>query len=343
LSLVSEFSLHHWHIHNVLVLQNLSVWCPLLTSLTLSHCSKVTADGLKSVGERCPLLTALNLQNSQVDSNAVSRFLGVRGAGLRFLYLSFNTQTSGIINLLASGSCPDLRVLELNRGIKDHIMDFQIPAERLQASCPNLEVLRLLNLLFRLKSRSSLPRGPGFCHLRELCLATSSFSFVNDVVCKILLKDSTNLKVLDLRGCFGVTPEGISDLPCADLEHLYLGMYCSTETRTLPSTGCSLLTSRWWHSLQELDLTGQNFSDMELSEALEILSGGGTNFSLQSLCLAGTKVQAAPVRDILTSCQSLIHLDLTSCRNIPRGLKSVFRGPENIRQCLNTLSTRMLE
>ncbi|XP_056409439.1 F-box/LRR-repeat protein 6 isoform X2 [Hyla sarda] len=308
LSQVCDFSIHHWKNHIPLVLQSLSSSCPLLSSLTLGHCSKVTVDALESVGHHCPHLTSLNLQNCKVDPNAVSRFLSIRGTTLRCLYLTFSSQTNNIFSLLA--------------------------------------VMRLLNVIFSLKSKmSSSPESPGFSHLRELCLATTSFSLISDSMCKRLLRGCARLRVLDLRGCYTVTPEGICDLPCTDLECLYLGMYYNEDTfrPILPHTGCCLLIKRWRHSLQELDLTGLNFSDCELSEALGILCGGGTNDTLQSLSLTGTKVTAAAVRDLLSSCRALTYLDLTSCRNVPRGLKCAYRGVENIRQCLQTLSSRMVE
>ncbi|XP_069812962.1 F-box/LRR-repeat protein 6 [Dendropsophus ebraccatus] len=346
LSQVGDFSLHHWNNHIPFVLQLLASSCPLLSSLTLSHCSKVTVSALESLGDRCPHLTSLNLQNCQVDVNAVSRFLEIRGADLRCLYLSFSCQTNNIISLLARGSCPELRLLEVNRGMQERMREVHVSAEGLQTSCPKLEVLRLLNVVFSVKSKTpSYPETPGFTCLQELCLATSSFSLITDGVCKRLLRDCTQLRVLDLRGCYKVTPEGICDLPCTDVERLYLGMYCSDATvkPTLPSTGCALLTRRWCHSLQELDLTGQNFTECDLSQALGILSGAGSNETLQSLNLTGTKVHAAAVRDLLLSCRALTHLDLTSCRNIPRGLRCVYRGLEDVCQCLKTLTSRMVE
>ncbi|XP_066434234.1 F-box/LRR-repeat protein 6 isoform X2 [Eleutherodactylus coqui] len=342
LSQVLDFSLHHWNDNVPLVLESLSSFCPLLTSLTLSHCSKVTADALVSVGECCPQLTTLNLQDSQVCGNAVSLFLRVRGASLRCLYLSYSSQTNNIINLLAGGSCPELRVLEVNISIKERGTKMHLPVEGLQAACPKLEVLRLLNVDFSLTSKfSSSTGGLGFRCLQELCIATSTDSDVDDSNCKRLLRDCTQLKILDLRGCYMVTPECISVLPCPDLERLYLGIHCYGVS--LPSNGCSLLTRRWQHSLQELDLTAQRYSESDMSQGLEILSRNGTNDTLQSLNLSGTKVTAAAVRHILSSCPALTHVDLTSCRNIPRGLKCVYRGLEDVRQCLKTLCTKMQE
>ncbi|XP_073412625.1 F-box/LRR-repeat protein 6 isoform X2 [Dendrobates tinctorius] len=338
LSQVSDFSLNHWKDHIPFVLQSLASYCPLLTALTLSHCGKVTADALKSVGEHCPHLTSLKLEDSEVDSKAISRFLEVRGSSLRCLFLSSSCQSNKILSLLTSGSCPELRMLEVNR----EVAEVQFCAEDLQGSCPKLEVLRLLNFSFRLKSRSS-QEGPGFCHLQELCLATSIFSTITDTDVKRLLRDCTSLRVLDLRGCYRVSTEGISDLPCTDLENLYLGVYYFLSGRVQYHTGCSAITRRWRHSLQELDLTGMSFSVSELREALGILAGNGTNDTLKSLVLSGTKVSGSIVRDVVSGCRALTHLDLSSCRNIPRGLKCDYRGRERVLQCLDMLSSRMQE
>ncbi|KAM4028464.1 F-box/LRR-repeat protein 6 [Anomaloglossus baeobatrachus] len=338
LSQVSEFSLHHWHDHIPLVLQSLASFCPLLTSLTLSHCSKVTADALVSVGDHCPLLSSLNLQNTEVDSKALPVFLAVHGSSLRCLFLTINCQTNSILSLLASGSCPELRMLEVNQG-KTHV---QVYAEGLQAFCPKLEVLRLMNIVFELKFHSStgVPVGPGFSHLHELSLATCMLSHITDTALKRLLRDCTNLRVLDLRGCNRVTPECISELPCTDLESLYLNKHSFVMSSL---KYCCSITRRYRHSLQELDLSRMRFSKSELKEALGILTGDGTNDTLKSLVLSGTKVSAAAVRDVLSGCQALTHLDLSSCRNVPRGLKCVYRGRESILQCLNRLSSRMQE
>ncbi|XP_077127702.1 F-box/LRR-repeat protein 6 isoform X5 [Ranitomeya variabilis] len=338
LSQVSDFSLHHWNDHIPFVLQSLVSFCPLLTALTLSHCSKVTADALVSVGESCPHLTSLNLQDSEVASKAVSRFLEVRGSSLRCLFLSVSYQTNNILSLLTSGSCPELRVLEVNQGVTM----VQVWAEGLQGSCPKLEVLRLLNCTFHLNFRSS-QEGPGFCHLQELCLATSTYSNITDADVKRLLRDCTSVRVLDLRGCNRVSPEGIADLPCKDLESLYLGMYCFSSSLVLYHTGFSTITRRWRHSLQELDLTGLSFSVSELRESLGILTENGTNDTLKSLVLSGTKVSGATVRDVLSGCRALTHLDLSSCRNVPRGLKRAYQGRESVLQCLDMLSSRMQE
>uniref|UniRef100_A0A8C5PJ38 F-box and leucine rich repeat protein 6 n=2 Tax=Leptobrachium leishanense TaxID=445787 RepID=A0A8C5PJ38_9ANUR len=339
LSLLSDFSLHHWKQQVPFVVKELSLHCPQLSTLTLSHCHGVSLDALLSVAQNCPQLVSLNLQNSQVESSALLRFLDECGFRLQHLFLTLSNQTKAVMSRLAVGSCPELRLLEVNTEIKQGGSDLPVCIESLQVGCPKLEVLRLLNLVCSPKSLNRrLADLPGFVDLQELCLATSTYSLVNDSTCKRLLRDSSKLKVLDLRGCLKVTPQGICDLPCTDLERLYLGMYWSTNNLALPSAGSVLLVRRWQHSLRDLDLTSQRFSEDDLTQTLHVLSRGGSNDTLQSLNLAGTKATSSAIRNLLRSCQSLTHLDLSMCRHLPRGMKRVYRGGPDIQQCLNGLS-----
>ncbi|OCT77356.1 hypothetical protein XELAEV_18032558mg [Xenopus laevis] len=318
----------------------LAASCPRLSSLTLSHCTGVSADSLFTAAQNCPELLSLNLQNSQVESPAVLGVLDVCGPRLQRLFLTYSNRLTAIMSSLTSGSCPELRVLELSTEIKQGESHLQICIETLQTGCPKLEVLRLLNLVWSPKSGGRcVSEALGFVHLQELCLATSSYSFVSDSVCQRLLRDSAHLKILDLRGCYRVTPGGICQLPCVDLERLYLGIYCSTKNLALPRTGCSLIAQRWQHSLQELDITAHSYSEEDLAQALNILSTRGSH--LHSLNLAGTKVMSPAVRELLSSCPSLMHLDLSSCRYLPRGMKRVYRGEQDIRQCLAALTEEL--
>ncbi|XP_077346596.1 F-box/LRR-repeat protein 6-like [Lithobates pipiens] len=342
---VSDFSLHQWKSSVSFVLQNLSQSCPLLTSLTLSHCSQVTVEDLLSIGRCCPQIQNLNLQNSKVQLNAVYRFLEMFGARLRRLFLSYSVQMNTIMAGIASGWCPELRLLEVDLPLESVIMDLQLPIEGLQASCPSLEVLRLLNVSWQARPVPRTSTGAsGFPELQELCLATSRYSSVNDNVCQRLLKDSSKLRVLDLRGCYKISPKGLSELPCTDVEHLFLGLYCSTMVSSSMVSGSHLLTRKWGHSLQELDLTSQGYTEEDLAQALHNLTGGSGagNDTLRSLNLSGTRATPHAVRDVL-SCQALTHLDLSSCRNIPRGLKRVYRGREDLELCLADLTKKLQE
>ncbi|XP_048338530.1 F-box/LRR-repeat protein 6 [Sphaerodactylus townsendi] len=342
-SRLRDFALCHWKQHVPFVLKEIGRCCPLLASLKLSHCSGVTAESLAALAARCPRLESLNVQNSQVPSSAVVSFLEAAGSRIRHLWLTYSTQTSPVIAALSNGSCPGLRLLEVNTEIKQSSQHFQLSIEQLQASCPHLQVLRLLNVVWSPKPvPRSAPHLQGFPELTELCLATTSNSFVDDSTLGRILWASERIRMLDLRGCFRVTPRGLQLLPCPDLEQLYLGLYGSSSPAHLPLEGSPLLTCKWSHSLQELDLAGQRFREQDLEQAMTALAQGQSPKGgppLRSLNLTGTKVMLSTVSTLITSCPALTYLNLSSCRHLPRGTKKAYRGQEEIRQCLHHLLT----
>ncbi|XP_020660167.3 F-box/LRR-repeat protein 6 [Pogona vitticeps] len=342
-----DFALCHWKSHVPFVLKALADSCPLLASLKLSHCSGVTSESLGAVAGSCPQLQSLNLQNSQMDSSAVLRFLKAAGSRIRRLWLTYSNRMSAIIAELAGGGCPGLELLEVNTEIKQSSQPFQLPIEQLQAACPQLQVLRLLNVTCYVKpAAGSAPPPPGFPQLEELCLATTAFSFVDNNMLERILCASSRLRVLDLRGCFRVTPKGLELLPCSDLEQLYLGLYGSISHLRLPLEGSPLITWKWDHSLRELELAGQSFSEQDLDRAMAAFARqerAGGEPALHSLNLTGTKITLRTVSTLIASCPSLNYLNLSSCRHLPRGMKKVYRGSEEIRQCLHQLLTSVEE
>lgn len=189
-------------------------------------------------------------------------------------------------------------------------------------------MLRLLNLMWLPKpcGRVVTP-GPGFPSLEELCLAGSTCNFVSNEALGRLLHGSPNLRLLDLRGCARVTPAGLRDLPCQgqlslgggcvggmwlpparptahdhspppELEQLHLGLYGTSDRLTLAKEGSHLLTQKWRHTLRELDLSGQGFSEKDLEQALAAFSAtpGGSPPALCSVNLRGTRVPPSTVR-----------------------------------------------
>nr|XP_044999327.1 F-box/LRR-repeat protein 6 isoform X2 [Jaculus jaculus] len=244
--------------------------------------------------------------------------------------------------VLKGSCCPQLQVLEVSTGMSCNNTPLHLPVEALQKGCPQLQVLRLLNLIWLPKPcvRGVAP-GPGFPRLEELCLAGSVCTFVSNDVLARLLHGSPNLRLLDLRGCSRVTPAGLCSLPCQELEQLHLGLYGILDWLTPVKEGSSLLTQKWHHTLRELDFSGQAFSENDLERALTVFSGstGVLRPALCSLNLRGTRVTPNTVSCVISSCPGLLYLNLESCRCLPRGLKRVYRGLEEIHWCLEQLLT----
>lgn len=74
-----------------------------------------------------------------------------------------------------------------------------------------------MGLLFQMES-------PGFPELDELSVAslTEESRVMNDEYLQRILKTSTKLKFLDVRGCVRLTHDTFIRLPAWDLKHLFL-------------------------------------------------------------------------------------------------------------------------
>ncbi|XP_042779922.1 F-box/LRR-repeat protein 6 isoform X1 [Panthera leo] len=345
-SQLQRLTLIHWKSQVHPVLKLVSESCPRLTFLKLSDCHGVTPDTLVMLAKACPQLHSLDIQHSMVESTAVVSFLEEAGPRMCKLWLTYSSQTTAILGALLGGCCPQLRVLEVSTGINRNSTPLQLPVEALQKGCPQLQallqVLRLLNLMWLPKpSGRVVTPGPGFPSLEELCLAGSSCNFVSNEALGRLLRDSPNLRLLDLRGCARITPGGLRDLPCQDLEQLHLGLYGTSDRLTLAKEGSHLLTQKWCHALRELDLSGQGFSEKDLEQALAAFSvtPGASHPALCSLNLRGTRVTPSTVSSVISSCPGLLYLNLESCRCLPRGLKRAYRGQEEVQWCREQLLT----
>ncbi|XP_046498397.1 F-box/LRR-repeat protein 6 isoform X1 [Equus quagga] len=343
-SQLQRLTLIHWKSQVHPVLKLVSESCPRLTFLKLSDCHGVTPDTLIMLAKACPQLHSLDIQHSMVESTAVVSFLEEAGPRMQKLWLTYSSQTTAILGALLGSCCPQLQVLEVSTGINRNSTPLQLPVEALQQGCPQLQVLRLLNLMWLPKpSGRVVTPGPGFPGLEELCLASSTCNFVSNEVLGRLLHGSPNLRLLDLRGCARITPAGLRDLPCQELEQLHLGLYGMSDRLTLVKEGSALLTQKWCHTLRELDLSGQGFSEKDLDHALAAFSGipGGSRPALCSLNLRGTRVTPSTVSSVISSCPGLLYLNLESCRCLPRGLKRAYRGPEEVQWCLEQLLTSL--
>ncbi|XP_057388045.1 F-box/LRR-repeat protein 6 isoform X11 [Balaenoptera acutorostrata] len=340
-SQLQRLTLIHWKSQVHPVLKLVSESCPRLTFLKLSDCHGVTPDTLIMLAKACPQLHSLDIQHSMV-SPGVPRgpkeaWAELTGASV----LGLQVESTAVVGHGWAGA-------ELGAEPGTARPPTLCSPPPLQGSCcPQLqllEVLRLLNLTWLPKpSGRAMTPGPGFPRLEELCLASSTCNFVSNEVLDRLLHGSPHLRLLDLRGCARITPAGLHDLPCQELEQLHLGLYGMSDRLTLAKEGSLLLTQKWCHTLQELDLSGQGFSEKDLEQALAAFSGtpGGSHLALCSLNLRGTRVTPGTVSSVISNCPGLLYLNLESCRCLPRGLKRAYRGPEEVQRCLQQLLTSL--
>ncbi|XP_035286466.1 F-box/LRR-repeat protein 6 [Anguilla anguilla] len=337
-SQLREFHLCHWKKHVDYVVQVVSQHCPQLSELMLSHCSVLTEKAFQNLGKNCPSLESINMQHSEVQVEGLVSFLEMHGSQIRKILFSYGAKSDRLLTALAGGCCPELKLLEINTKLNSGYCQLPICIQALQSGCPKLQVFRMLNVTAMPKTAR---RGPcsasGFPLLEELCIASSSMSFIMDQDLITLLHGSPRLRVLDLRGCARITAMALSTLPCQELECLFWGLYSSSNSMTSSKKGIHLLTEKWSHTLQELDLSSQPFSEQDLEVAMGNLAHSTGADGLRSLNLSGTKITSNVLRSIISHCSELNYLNLSSCRYLPRGLKRVYRSQEDIQQLLDKL------
>ncbi|XP_012580562.1 PREDICTED: F-box/LRR-repeat protein 6, partial [Condylura cristata] len=195
-SQLQRLTLIHWKSQVHPVLKLISEFCPRLSFLKLSDCHGVGPDALASLARACPQLHSLDIQHSSVESAGVVRFLEEVGPRMRRLWLTYSPQTTAILGALLGSCCPQLQLLEVSASISGHSTPLQLPLEALQKGCPQLQVLRLLNLPWLPKPPGRGPPGPGFPGLEELCLASPGCHAVSNEVLARLLHGSPRLRLL---------------------------------------------------------------------------------------------------------------------------------------------------
>ncbi len=96
--------------------------------------------------------------------------------------------------------------------------------------------------------------SPGFPLLEELTIGVDQrgyFDGMDDGQIERILKKSNRLKLLDIRGCKGISDSTLVRLPCWDLEYLYVAG-CSVTSSS--RDGLELLVKNWSSTLIELDI-----------------------------------------------------------------------------------------
>ncbi|XP_049821384.1 F-box/LRR-repeat protein 6 isoform X2 [Aethina tumida] len=335
LSQCQDLNFGEWKVRDIqAVLEALSEHCPKLKGLNLSGWKGLNADNLKYITTECKNLERLDLSsiNSTSAINAVPLVALSQAMNNRLTHLVLaHNKIAGFTQIISSiaDHCPNLQLLDISNIRTFAHNTALLHVEKLQIGCPKLRVLRITNSQIWL-APASLPQqmaSPGFPMLEELSLAgsedkiTTSRSMDDDGI-ERLLKNSTKLRLLDVRGCSKLTDSGLVRVPAWDLEHLFLSACYITR---LQNSGLELIIQKWSHSLLEVDLAWST-ATKSLDAAVMALAEKGPESKLRIINLCGSSVSLEPVKAILTKCPNLHSINLQSCRALPRGIKRLYTG-----------------
>ncbi|XP_060916504.1 F-box/LRR-repeat protein 6 [Labrus mixtus] len=338
-SQLRDFSLYHWKKNVNYAVETVSQNAPHLRSLTLSYCTGLTGDAFHSLSLHSRSLQSINLQYSEFQVEGLLEFLESHGSQIKQMLYTHGISYNRVLAAVTRGLCPDLELLEVNTKLDSKDCELHINIQALQMACPNLKTFRMLNVRPLLKTfRNDADSTLGFPLLEEMCIATTSYSYMTDKDLRDILSGSTRLRVLDLRGCSRITPSGLAALPCDALECLYWGQYFTSNVGSSSTKkGLHMVTEKWSRTLQQLDVANQLFTEEELEIAMSYFGRGTEADTLRSLNLSGTRITPPALRSVIGQMTSLNYLNLSSCRYLPRGMKRIYRGQEDIRQLLDKL------
>uniref|UniRef100_A0A1B0BT15 F-box domain-containing protein n=1 Tax=Glossina palpalis gambiensis TaxID=67801 RepID=A0A1B0BT15_9MUSC len=323
---------------------------PNLKSITLAGWKGFTSDHLIFMVENMKKLERLDLSSINVEMNASKSAVGgqslcnalqVMGGRLTHLYLAHNRLACipQVVNILSTHA-PNLQLLDLSNVSTQATSHGILHIEKLQQGCPKLKVLRITNSHITLcnATMQEMMDSPGFPNLEELSVAVLTGSrVIGDEHLQRILKSSSKLKLLDVRCCTRLTHESLIRLPAWDIKHLFLSG-CSVTRDT--GSGLELIASKWAHSLIELDLAWANVQQ-PLDNALHALADKGAESRLAHLNLCGSSVSEEAVKEILANCALMSSINLSSCRGLPRGVKRLMQGPQQLNELREVLKVQL--
>ena len=146
---------------------------------------------------------------------------------LTHLNLAHN-RLSGIPQITAAltAHCPNLIMLDLSNVKTLAVSHGMLHVEKLQEGCQKLKILRIANSHVQLSNATLQEQmaSPGFPDLEELSVASlaDESRLMSDEALQRILKASTKLKLLDVRGCARLTHDSLIRIPAWDLKHLFL-------------------------------------------------------------------------------------------------------------------------
>uniref|UniRef100_A0AAG5DB16 F-box domain-containing protein n=1 Tax=Anopheles atroparvus TaxID=41427 RepID=A0AAG5DB16_ANOAO len=352
LNYATDVGLANWKVTNVqCVLDKLLEATPGLVAITLTGWKALTSEHLLFLVQNFKNLASLDLSSINAEVNANKTAVGQTslcnaitemGSRLTHLHLAHN-RLSGIPQIVKALSthCPNLVLLDLSNVSTIAISHGILHIEQLQHGCQKLKILRITNSHINLSTATLQEQmeSPGFPALEELSVASlaDESRLFNDEFLQRILKTSTQLKLLDVRGCSRLSHDSLIRLPTWDLKHLFLSG-CSI-TRDMGS-GLELIASKWAHSLIEFDLAWAN-ATKPLDDALKALADKGSESPLNHLNLCGSSVSLEAVKEVLANCPHINSINLASCRGLPRGVKRLLQGAQEIAELRENLGVTL--
>lgn len=232
-----DINISYWKVTNTMcVLLKLFENCPGVISLALAGWRALSADDLNYIADNFPRVARLDLSSINTEMNTSKTAVGLQSLvnaiekiSDRFTHLNLaHNRLSGIPQITAAltAHCPNLIMLDLSNVKTIAVSHGMLHVEKLQEGCQKLKILRIANSHVQLSNASlqEQMQSLGFPDLEELSVASlaDESRLMSDEALQRILKASTKLKLLDVRGCARLTHDSLIRIPAWDLKHLFL-------------------------------------------------------------------------------------------------------------------------
>ncbi|XP_014788613.1 F-box/LRR-repeat protein 6 isoform X2 [Octopus bimaculoides] len=294
--------------------------CPNLENLDISNTTKkLQNEGIDAITQNCPKLSTINLLDCKaLEKNHVPLESLLTYSSNSLTHLTFGgiaVQQQKINELFNTQliNCHNLEVLEL----------FNISCTRLNIDIEKFQIsLRKLSKLVIIKcplvapkiTKLQMEESVGFPMLKHLSLSLSDKSSVLTEtahnILKRLLKNSHNLEILELDQFCKITPEVINYVMSDKLKFLRLSRNAIIQDVSLV---------QFSSTLEGLDL-----SDIEPRHRVnELLSGlvQPPGSQLSRLDVSNSQISLEVLQLLLKKLQHMKSLNISYCRELPRGIK----------------------
>lgn len=297
--------------------------CPLLEVLDISNTSKKVSEGFFALVKNCPKLMDINFSKSMaLEKNhmPLEELLKHNSSILTHLKIGHITilpqKMHPVFNTMLL-NCHNLTGLELDN-IKCSRLVLNI--EDMQKSLGKLTLLKILHcpLVFPKISQQEMAESPGFQNLEQLFLNidNASHDTAHNILMRIL-RNAYKLEVLDLPNFGAVTPHTMSYIVSDKLSYLQLPVTLITE---------GVNFAKWALTLDTLNLSRTSPRDQVNSLLQNLLDTKCSEIT--RLDVSNTELSLKILKSILKNWKNLEHLNISQCRELPRGIKRIYIGKE---------------
>ncbi|CAG5129281.1 unnamed protein product [Candidula unifasciata] len=337
---------------------------PQLRTLDLTGCV-VKADFVKELPQLCPHIQRLNLSSHyryvQKKITLTSLESLIEGLGSKLLELKLTNVTavqqcpSKVLKFVQE-NCPNMEVLDLGvAGLEPHSHQiFITDMDGLACGCPRLRELFLDGFNILDNSSREKPCVHNFKSLQREKPCVHNFKSL-----QVYSQSRHNHYGMDFPAFCGLfssvgklktlnfsrskhRPSLIAQ-HIKEVEELYLQDMMWSDNEEEEEVICCI--AAWSRSLKVLDLSYNKLNDSLLDEALYQFEKSGRleeEYPLEILNLSNSTVTVRGVIHVVRTCRNLKEINLSSCRELPRGSKREFGRSEfnslvkSLRQSLRT-------